>query len=126
MLENNSISYLFYAQRADGANMNIVLENTGALGILLTADSYIDIAMSNLGDTMSASGISDVVTEKATVQFLGEEYPCINITGTIAGMTMYETVIPMVFRNRVACITIASFNTDARAEILATFAPLSV
>lgn len=129
LLENSGAAYLFYAQQLDPSStksINIVLENTGLMGMLLTEDSYIDLSMTNLKAALEASGITELVIEKAKVQFAGEEHSSISITGKIGDQAIYEQVIPLVFKDRVACITIATFGTDARADVIATFSPLPI
>lgn len=129
LLENSGAAYLFYAQQIDPSstkNINIVLENTGLMGMLLTEDSYIDLSMTNLKTALEASGITELVIEKVKVQFAGEEHSSISISGKIGDQALYEQVIPLVFKDRVACITIATFGTDGRADVMASFSPLPV
>lgn len=121
-LENSKMAYLFYAMKDGGLqSINMIMENVGLVGNLLTPDSYIALSMENLETSLSSAGFTNIVIDKATVAFAGEERPAITITADVNGSTVYEVIVPVICDKYVICTTVCTTNTDECAEVLTNF-----
>lgn len=120
-LETSGVAFLFYAMQNDGmATVNINMEKTVLAG-LLTADTYIDASLETVETALTSAGMENLVVEKGSISFAGEERPCIVIEGVASGIGIYEIVVPIVYDSYVACITAATYNSNSCADVLAGF-----
>jgi len=121
--EESGVIYDLYAMTVDGGGtINIALENLGLIyGSVLSEDAYADDAVKQLPEALEASGMSDVVCEKASVQFCGEEHTAINVTCTSEGMMLYETLVCMKVGKYMACVTVCTVGENSTDELLDFF-----
>jgi hypothetical protein len=125
-LVGNQVAYLLYAMKDGGVqNMNIVIQNGSELGFELTADNYIQNMFEPLAQTLAAVGCNNLEKEIANVSFAGREVPAMIFSADMNGAPLHEVVLPIIYENYVALLTICTTNTDGCADILAAFYPVS-
>ncbi len=122
-LEESGVIYDLYAMTIDGGGtINIALEDLGLIyGSILSEDGYADIAIKQLPEALESTGMSDVSCEKVTVEFCGEEHTAINVTGTMEGLELYETLVCIKSGKYMACITICTVGENRIDELLDCF-----
>lgn len=126
IIEASGTAFLFYAMNnADSSTINIVLENTAAYGGALTEEDYIQAAMPALNNALPAAGFENLTVTSGTTQFAGEEHACIYVEAELAGMKVYEILVPIVLDGSVASVTICTFNENTCADLIATFYALA-
>ena len=59
----------------------------------LNESALIESKLDNIADSFKSRGFSDVKTSLGTTTFLGEEHPCMDITGTIDGTTYNQKYV---------------------------------
>ncbi len=114
-----------YLVDADFMNsINLTLSSTDSR---LTQDDVadmIDASLSMLVSTYESMGASDVVCERETTSFLGEEVPCIRTTGVfeVQGTTIDLDVVQVVLvkDGYTATITATTYMDDETATLLDT------
>lgn len=135
-LESGNVFYDLYATNSTtGASISINVTKAGGFLVgaqlsLMSKQDIIDTAYdemiaANALDTISSStGMTDAEMSKGTIQFCGEEYPCILISGTIASsgveLPFNETMIYLVGGNYIGTLVVGDFSGDA-ADILSGF-----
>lgn len=118
-LEANGTATVFYAsENTTGSTVNVTWEKVGLAGYLLTADSYIDSALTNLESTLSSAGFSNMVVNKDTATFAGKSCPAIVLSADYSGVPIYEIIVPVVSGTYVCCVTICTLYTNDCAQIL--------
>lgn len=82
MLENDQVVMPFYALSDDGLmSMSVTVQNLGVLSSLIDEQSYLNTSVSQVTQSLEASGVANVETEVGSLTFLGEERPFIKAHG---------------------------------------------
>lgn len=114
-----------YAMTATGSSLNITVGDLGVLyGKLLDMDVLAQTASTQLIAVLESMGLSDVQAEVSKVTFAGAQEAAVVMSGTIQGVTMYETQVYKKVGNYVYSITACTYGTDGTADILALFQAL--
>ena len=125
LIENSGVAYLFMAVTAEGDSVNIILENSGTYGVSASVDSYISASMETLDDALAAAGYDTIHCSTEKVDFAGEERTAIVIEAELYGMKLYEMLVPLVYEDCVAVVTIATLNENNCEALLAEFYALA-
>ncbi len=110
-IENSGTAMVFYAmQNAGMPNININVEDMGAAASLVTIDQYVDAILITLEQSLGSAGLTNVTTEKVTVNFAGEEVPAIAVVAEMIGVQIHELLVPMIrdtymFNTAICCAT---------------------
>ena len=91
-----------------------------------TEETYVDSMVSSLGATMeSAYGLSNVQTEKITVNYCGEDHIACKLSASIGnGYSLSQIQVAMIKGNYLACITATAYGDQSAEEMLNAFYPL--
>ena len=121
-IQDANLIYDMYAQDASGNNVAINLEKVSALGsVIHSEEDYIDASLPALKDALTSVGFSTVTTQKINVTLAGETHPAISIVASNGQVTVYEKVVCKKIGNYIACIAIATPNTDITDSVLNQF-----
>ena len=114
-----------YAMTATGSSVNITVGDVGVLyGKLLDTDVLAQTTSPQLVAVLESMGLSDVQAEVTKITFAGAQEAAVNLTGTMQGVTMYETQVYKKVGNYVYSITACTYGEDGTADILALFQSL--
>lgn len=122
-LENAQIVYDMYAMdTTTGNSINVNLENLGLLyGATLSEADYVDLSLTSIKDALGSMGMENITAQATTVTMAGKERSAIQVQGSMAGISLYETVVCIKCGSYMACITVATMGSDQTADLLAKF-----
>ena len=122
-LESSGTAMPFYAQKEEGlVTLNITLENLGMLyGSLLDEKQYAEKSIDQVKPALESMGMSNVTTEIGSLSFAGSDHVSITISGSLQGISFYETLVCVKTEKHMAVITAGSYITDTTKDILALF-----
>lgn len=121
-LDQYDMAYMLYASNNGGlATINAAVEDIGIAGLTIGEEEYIDIAEPQLAPALEAVGLSNITTEKLTVEFAGEEHWAVKVTGEYEGIYFYELIVTVKRGDYIACITIAVYEEDTTDIIAGGF-----
>lgn len=122
-MKNADMFYDMYAYAEEGLyTMNIVVEKLNpVLTLALDEEAYIDATLENLATQLASAGFEDVVTEKNTITFAGEERTGVYFTATVQGMPYYCQQVCIKAGSHMAAISVASFYNDITSQMTEYF-----
>lgn len=122
-LESSGTAMPFYAQKEEGlVTLNITLEDLGLLyGSLLDEKQYAEKSIDQVKPALESMGMSNVTTEIGSITFAGSDHVSISISGSLQGISFYETLVCVKTEKHMALITAGSYMTDTTKDILALF-----
>lgn len=122
-LESSGNAMPFYAQQDQGlVTLNITLEDLGLLyGSLLSEQQYAENSIGQVAPALEAMGMSNVTTEIGSMSFAGSEHVSVSISGTLQGISFYETLVCVKTEKHMAIITAGSYISDTTKDVLALF-----
>ena len=118
-----NLYYDLYAQRLDGlATMNMNYEKLAdSISATLTEEQYVELAKPLLESVLASSGLTDAVIEKNTVVLAGVEHFGVAFHGTKDGQPYFAQQVCMKVGNRMAVLTLESFQEDITQDLAAQF-----
>jgi len=121
-IQNSGTAMVFYATTELGMpNMNITVESMGTAASLVTIDQYVDALLITLEQSLGSAGFANIVTEKMTVTFAGEEVPAIAISAEVAGVQIHELLVPMIRDTYMFNTTICCATAEECLDVLSLF-----
>lgn len=117
----DSLQDMYAANYENGCTLNITMSRIGAMGLVLTPDTYADAAMPQLAPALESAGMTDVKIEKGTVEFAGETATALFIQTTNQGYPFFETMVILERGGYIVCITSASYIEDTTMDALNAF-----
>ena len=121
-IEASGTAMVFYATTELGMpNMNITVEDMGTAASIMTVDQYVNALLVTLEQSLGTAGFTNIITEKATVTFAGEEIPAIALSAEVAGVPIHELLVPMIRGNYMFNITICSATAEECLDVLSLF-----
>ncbi|MCQ2452439.1 MAG: hypothetical protein MJ075_04805 [Oscillospiraceae bacterium] len=130
--QGNSVAD-FYAENIYGDTLNIQISKLGALStvqaMLVSDETLVQETlayMESYADSLYAAlNLSQGKLEAGTVEFLGEEMPCICLSAVMetesGDYDFYETIVLYQSFNYLATITAGAYEIDTTADALACF-----
>lgn len=125
-VKDANVIYDMYATTANGDTININLEKLSGIGSgVIDAETYIDVAMPQLKDSMAQMGVTVDKCEKTTFNFAGATADGIimNISGS--GASAFQKIVCLKRGSYIAVIGVATYNTDTTDDLLAKFYSLN-
>lgn len=104
-------------------NINVILQKLSGLQLLINENTFVEAAIADPSTKqgLEATGYENVVLEKGTINFLGEEHICIRTSADFQDtVKLYQALIPVKTSGHIACITITTYmedNTQAVADL---------
>lgn len=122
-LEKSGTAMPFYAQKEGGlVTLNIGLEDLGMLyGSLLNEQQYAEKSIDQVKPALEAMGMSNITTKIGSISFAGSNHVSISISGSLQGISFYETLVCVKTEKHMAIITAGSYATDTTEDVLAMF-----
>ncbi len=123
ILENAAVFYDMFASDAQGLNsININFEkvNPFQLALLDIGENFALIAPT-LGTMFENMGYTDFTYEVSELTIDGETFDCLHTSAKISGITLYQTALAIKCDGYLANITVATYISDTRAELLDGF-----
>ena len=112
-----------YALAPNGSdNLNIQIEDLGALyGLVMGEDAYFEAALPLLEEALRQAGVTELHTEKETLDFAGSEHLSARLSGTLRGAALYERIVLVKEGGYMAIVTAFSLEPERPEEMLALF-----
>ncbi len=108
-------------------SVNITLGSIDSRASEYAMEDILDAALPSLKQMYESMGFEDLVCERSTTTFLGEETPCLNITftysnqGTTIDMSMVEVIL--IRDGYTATITVQAESDEKMTTLLSCFVP---
>lgn len=116
---------MYVMDSSSGQNINIAIENMEvSYGTILDESSYLDMSIEMLKSGLESTGVTDITTERNTVEMAGEKREGLMITSNLQGNVMYQQIVPIRKGNHMACITFTCFNNNTLDEMSKYFTTL--
>ena len=120
--EAGSLMDMMALNTETGENVNVNLERLSiANSLLVDEDKYIEPSAASLGSALEQVGIEGLDLRTDKIAFLGEEHPCIRISGKIQDVPLYETLVVVKTGRTMIVVTACSYLEDTTEEILSCF-----
>lgn len=120
LLEKTPVLTEMYATYDDGVLLTgINIENIGLVyGLVMDEDSYIDMSMDTIEQSIAAVGLEDYTLEKVTVDFAGAERPAVKLSGTVGDESaMYQLQVCIKVDNYMCLVLLQSMDEDRTEEL---------
>lgn len=121
-LDSKATVYEMMANIESGSNVNIVIENLKITnnGNSITAEKYMELALPNL-KTGLTSTYGEATADIGTVEICSKTMPCINAEISNSGVTLHETLIPVIKGNYAAVVTLTALDDDDMNTLINAF-----
>lgn len=125
-LDVNGMAYEMMALSGEIANVNITVQNVDVTngGTTLTADEYVDLMLTIIGDQFKALGLNLIGAEKATVNFLGKDTVCLSTKVSNQGIEMVQNAFMISKGKYLATITFTAADDAGLTALVNTFKAL--
>ncbi len=127
MLEENESIFDLYTAAMDnsGDNINIQVQKS-AFNLLqkavLTEEKLIEASMEEVEKSLKDSGLMDEVKlEMGSCEFAGKTHACLDVSGTMYGVPVYERMVMLLKGDYMGVVTGFSLDKDALAKNFAMF-----
>lgn len=121
-LEEYGIVCDLYAVYSDGrSTINIMVEENNFMTRNMSEEEYMQTGLESIKYSLESAGLSKVKTELGTMTFAGQEHITLEVSGSMYGTTVYETVVIIRTDDYIYTITAACHNTDRTEEFLSIF-----
>ncbi len=109
----DAIYDMYAVNNETGSTVNVVYEKTK-----MSEKNYLKTTSAFLDGQFEAAGATVLSKEMSTADIYGEERPCLDLTVSMMGVTVYEKVIVDSSPNWIGTITIAALSEDDINEII--------
>lgn len=121
-LENGDMLYEMMVGQESGSNINIVIQNFGALGLSFTEEEYIDYSLETTEEQLEQSGImTDPKASKNNITFAGASRYALDVEGTSDDFELYERIIVIKKGDYMGMITVTAQSAEERDEFTGLF-----
>ena len=123
-LANATVVYDMMATHVNGMDtINVVMEKLSAAALLITEEQYLNLSKDGAVGGLQSMGFTIDSAEVVKLQFAGAEHYALNITGSYAGVPIYETLVAMKCNGYIVGITVATWLENTCADVLNQFQP---
>lgn len=120
--EGGTLTDMFAENQETGANVNVVFERLSlANSLMLNETTYLDASESMLKDAFDQMGIEDVIMTQQDVEFMGQEHRSLSISGSISGISIFETLVVLKSGRNITVVTVFSLDEAEAENVLLSF-----
>ena len=121
-LEKGNMVYEMMVGKESGSNVNLVVQNFGALGLIFTEEEYIDFSLDTVEDELESSGtMTNPHASKSSITFAGASRYALDVEGSSDGFDLYERIIVIKKGKYMGMITITAQDEKERDEFTKLF-----
>ena len=114
-----------HAERLDGSgdNVNIMLENMGALGLLVDEKTYYESARAGMEQYLQGMGCKIVSMEGQEVDFCGKPHYGMFLEASVNGVSFYERQVYIKYGSYMGILTAFSMDKTRLDDMIDVFLP---
>lgn len=101
--------------------VNVTFKKLIDTGTALTEEAYAQTSGSSVAEGLTATGFENVTYETGKIPFAGGEHSAIFVTGTFAGIAMYETLALVKCEGYMMIVTVCTWYENTTQSVLANF-----
>lgn len=125
-LENSNVLTDMVAHYSNGSDtINVQLEKLPLPYYTMTEEQYVETSKDMISGPLANMGMENITVENGTIEFIGKEYPCINISATYQGTPCYELMVIKKCPGYMSSVVIATWETNTTKDLLANFYALN-